>query len=592
MSVLKGAAYSEAWSYEVPYDEFVTLGGLEEAQAAPDLTGDGIQDVIAYRDGSIFVFIGTDGSLSEIGAAGGGIAYLDTMDKGENTVIAAGLQDRILIIDNVGDQLWNSPYSDWADETTGEFRVLEDINNDEISDLAILFSDRIVIAESTGENPLGFQVCHTIEAEEGKAFTFRELAPDANADGVREIVVQESEETIASDQTGGMNISDGILTLHGPGDQNFTLLMISPVGGETLLELEAQAGTPFDLACDDFNGDGHADSLVCWESAWNYSDVTNPKLEIFSGKTGESLWSFSYPTRPWEGWRASGDTVPAASVGDLNGDGNDELAFSIDIKDVVSTTAKELWIYDVSNDALLKKITLPATKQSPSGGQRVVTLGNAEGEIRSFNSVEGNTFYSPGEAIQRVEDLNGDGTPELVTLISQDVATTGTRNCVTMIDVMSDRLPYCFWMSTPEFFETEEENVLGAVTGSGVYLVDTTDNLRITSPADGSSNASPVKVSWEGTGSGDFVEVFVDGVRSTLTNDAKASISMASGEHSLVVRSIDDGGRVSFAATTFKVKEFPWATLVTLLAVVLLLIIYFYARINRARRRRRSREIS
>lgn len=285
---------------------------------------------------------------------------------------------------------------------------------------------------------------------------------------------------------------------------------------------------------------------------------------------------------------ASGDTVPAASVGDLNGDGNDELAFSVDIETPTQNLA-ELWVYDVAKDESLKEITLPSIRRSSGGGHRILTWHDTEGGKHVFDSTEGYTFYTPGEAIQRIYDLNGDGTQELVMLTRQYVATTGTRNCMTLIDVMSDRSPDCFWMSTPEFFETETENMLGSVTGGGVYLLDTAESLRITSPGDGSSNASPVKVSWEGTGSGDFVEVFVDGVRSTLTNDAEASISIASGEHSLVVRSIDDDGRVSFAATTFEVKEFPWAALVTLLAIVLLLVLYFYARINRVRRRRRSR---
>ncbi len=63
LQMMDGATRATAWSYEVPYGEFKSLGGLKGIQVTPDLVGsDGIQDIIGYREDTVFIFSGKDGA--------------------------------------------------------------------------------------------------------------------------------------------------------------------------------------------------------------------------------------------------------------------------------------------------------------------------------------------------------------------------------------------------------------------------------------------------------------------------------------------------------------------------------------------------
>jgi len=74
--VVDGATRETAWSYEMPFDEFVATGGIAGVRVAPDLNGDGKQDIVGFvqppdsdqgqgfgDDSAIVVLSGMDGSM-------------------------------------------------------------------------------------------------------------------------------------------------------------------------------------------------------------------------------------------------------------------------------------------------------------------------------------------------------------------------------------------------------------------------------------------------------------------------------------------------------------------------------------------------
>jgi len=145
-------------------------------------------------------------------------------------------------------------------------------------------------------------------------------------------------------------------------------------------------------------------------------------------------------------------------------------------------------------------------------------------------------------------------------------------------------------------FETHRPGILGVATAGGAYFLDVNSHLQVTSPEDGVSTGPTIGVRWEGPTDGDFSQVFVDGVRNDISNGFESQLYLARGNHTIVVRSVDDCGRISYGPSdlstpiSIKATPSPWKpvwlvlSLFALLAVVLLL---FYARLHRTWRARR-----
>ena len=153
------------------------------------------------------------------------------------------------------------------------------------------------------------------------------------------------------------------------------LVKRSPVGGEQLLRVELPANYPtIDLACGDFNSDGCVDSLICYNSydtcsgvapeqrgsSQNYSGYT---LRIISGKDGATIWSHGVNLQNYggSGWNI---VPPATNIGDVTGDGRDDLAWTRSrLRESglfrVYCHQQRIEVYDVADDRVSEHV--PAT---------------------------------------------------------------------------------------------------------------------------------------------------------------------------------------------------------------------------------------
>jgi hypothetical protein len=69
LKMMDGATRIKAWSYEVPFSELKSIGGLKGIQVTPDLVGsDNVADIIGYRGDTVFIFNGKDGTSSSFPA--------------------------------------------------------------------------------------------------------------------------------------------------------------------------------------------------------------------------------------------------------------------------------------------------------------------------------------------------------------------------------------------------------------------------------------------------------------------------------------------------------------------------------------------
>jgi hypothetical protein len=146
---MDGATRATAWSYEVPYGEFKSMGGLKGIQAVPDLVGaDGIQDIIGYREDAVFIFSGKDGTLSTF-SVGQPIASVDIIrHEASGNAIAVGISGSLMIFDSAGTPRWTTTSAEWAGDGSGSFMALDDVNSDNISDLAVISTANITVLKS------------------------------------------------------------------------------------------------------------------------------------------------------------------------------------------------------------------------------------------------------------------------------------------------------------------------------------------------------------------------------------------------------------------------------------------------------------
>jgi hypothetical protein len=224
----------------------------------------------------------------------------------------------------------------------------------------------------------------------------------------------------------------------------------------------------------------------------------------------------------------------------------------------------------------------------------------------------GDSYDTGSDEAMLLADVDNDGRPEVFMKVAEPSVPSYDRDVfigpanrsfaqyLALVDMDSGQR-----LSTFKGFETttisllpsHEPGILVVAACGGVCYLRIGSGLELTSPEDGENTEPIVGVRWEGPTDGAFSQVFVDGRRNDITNGSKSELFLARGDHSIVVRSIDDYGRVSYspsdlnAPLAIKVAPSPWKpmwlvlSLLVLSAIVLLLFSPRLHRMLRARRR-------
>jgi len=586
LMMMDGATREIAWSYQVPFSELKSIGGLKGIQVTPDLVGnDGIKDVVGYREDTVFIFSGKDGALSSF-SVGQPVTSLNVLRNGASgSAIAVGTTGGLMIFDSAGNELWTTTSAEWVEDEDGTFMVLDDVNSDNVSDLAVLSAAKIVVLKSM-DSASNYQLHQTFDVEAGYSIVYAEVVPDGSKDGVRDLACIQT--AVANQQPGQYSPPGCPL-----------LLERSPVDGKELVRVVLPGSRPtIDIACGDFNGDGYADTLLCEDPSDScggvppkeWSPDSGLELQVLSGKDGAKLWTHVLKSRSY-GWSGWGTKPPATIIGDVNGDEKDDLAWTVDDGGVKYSgyycQQRRLEIYDVAHDATLKD--LPATPMLTTDLYR---------------------FGTSSEQTMLQGDADGDGHPEIIMSANEpslplclDSDSNGSsgeyKPSLAVMDIDTGQRLASFMGLGPtgiSLFETHQPGILGVAAAGGAYFLDMNTHLKVTSPESGSKTNPSVAVKLEGTSDGEFVQVFVDGVRNRTSNDTQIELYLAHGEHDIVVSSIDEYGRMSYspadlgAPVTIKVTPSGWRPLLLVLALFVLLaiiLLLFYARLHRMWRSRR-----
>lgn len=593
LKIVDGATGAVAWSYEVPYSELKN-GGLKSAQVTEDLVGDdGVRDIVGCRGDTVFIFSGRDGTVSSFpagqsvssleivrnGTAGSAFA-LTTPDPANPT---SGTVSGLFIMDRAGGPLWSTTTAEWLGNESGSFMMLDDINSDNVSDLAIFSRSRIVVLASRGQAS-GYELRQTIPSENGFFIRLPEVVADSDRDGVRELAYLQEEALVAG--------------RYGPDPPRHTLCIQSLEDGKSLVKADLQ-GTVlgYNLACGDFNGDGYPDSVmqVLGRSEAEYEGSNS--LRILSDKDGTLVWQQVSEASGYSfGGTSEGITfgnVPAACIGDINGDGADELTsrFGLYGPNVYpsSSLQQRLQVIDVAHDTILSDIALTP---------------------RLSDSSFGDVFSTGSDQPVTPADTDGDGHAEVITEAMEPSIPTydpdsptyydasSAPHYLALVDIDSGQRLCSFTGFDPagvSVLPNQQPGTLTLAACGGLCFLRLGD-LQVTSPEDEARTGSTLTVTWESQSGASFSQVFVDGVRNDVTNGSKSDLYLGGGHHEIVVRSVDDHGRICYGPAdlgsplTITVGSSPWKPVLlvlSLFALAAFIALLFYARLHRAWRARR-----
>jgi len=576
LNVMDGATGKIAWSYEVPFSELSTVGGLKGIAATADLVGnDNVPDIIGYCEDTVFIFSGNNGVLLPPFPVGQPIASLDVIRNGvSGNAIAITVAGGLMIFDTTGTPLWTTTSADLIGDESGSFMMLDDVNFDNVSDLAIISAAKMVVLKSVAATD-NYQLHQTFKADANYYISYAKIVPDADKDGVRDLAcIQRAQE---KQQPGGQYVQS----------PNPLLSQRSLVDGKELFKVELPAYWPaYDLACGDFDGDGYADSLFSSSS----DGGPGLRLWVLSGKDGAILQMHPIKTNVYGS--PGGGKPPAINTGDVNGDGADDLVSSVDPRvngypDYHEKIQLGLEVYSVAQNAALDSIPItPPLKGNMAG----YGYGDSVTALKPYVDADNRMEVIAGIVEPWIPSYDPD---------NYEGNDPNSSSYFAVVNIAGGQRLAAFMGFNPasiSLFETHQSGVLGAAASGGAYFLDVNAHLHVTSPEDGAKTGPSVGVRWEGPTDGDFSQVFVDGVRNDITNGFESELYLGRGQHDIVVRSVDDYGRISYgpsdlsAPVSIKVTPSPWKPVLLVLSLFVLLaaiLLLFYARLHRVWRARR-----
>ena len=187
---------------------------------------------------------------------------------------------------------------------------------------------------------------------------------------------------------------------------------------------------------------------------------------------------------------------------------------------------------------------------------------------------------------------------EIRTTIGVDKGVGKSHSVVSLLDTENGAWLAAFRGINPTMSGILHANQPGFLlvgTSGGLFCLDVTPDLELTSPAPGGRTGSRLTVTWQGVNPGDFAQVYVDGICHRVCNGTKADLLVKPGEHQLVLRSMDEYGRISYAVADIETIRSIWDYLVLPLAALALLVLLgllVYPGLSRTMRRKRRQRMA
>ncbi len=474
LRMMDGATGTIAWSYEVPYSELKSGGALRAVRVATDLVGsDNIPDIIGYCGDKVCIFSGKDGTRSSI-EAGQPVTSLDVIRNGASgSALAVGTADGLTIIDSSGTPLWTTTSAEWAEG--GTFVVLDDINADNVSDLAVSSASRIAVLKSQG-NASAYELHQTIPSEAGFSIRIPRMVADSDNDGVRELAY------LLEGRSENEKEYEHSLPRH-------QLCVQSLKSAKHLFKVDLQKTVfAYDLACGDFNGDGYPDSVLLIGGPDSEYGASR-SLAVLSGRDGSHLSTRLYDVGGYSyGSTNDGmafDTLPTLNAGDMNGDGADELSYTVRFEPGASWTAsmqQRLLVFDVTNNTTLRET--PVTPWLHQGSW-------------------GNSYSGWSDEPMLLANVNAGGHPVVFMRVAEpsvptydpDVTPFGSSSpgYLALVDMDSGRRLAAYMGFSPKtisFFESHQPGVLGVAACGGICFLRIDSELQVTSPEEGAQDGA------------------------------------------------------------------------------------------------------
>lgn len=589
--VTDGETKEIAWSYEMPYNEFIQSGGLLAVKAVDDLNGDGKKDIVAYKQryaewGSgdeygeytrIIVFSGKGEILYEKSLTDStfyGVyeqlyndsSYLASLDPGQlenindrrirkiivsldtiadvsgdgiSDFIVGSWNDVYILNSSNGEIIWTRTYNSWLYEQPSGYNPMAIYEWDWLSD------DRMRYLSLGDQNSDGYDELLQISWNEMWILHSKVTSGILDYTPYKQITYEgnfEKEKVKIVKDLNGDSYSDIVFLLHIE-DSPAMYKIISGTSGSEIMEFERE-GTTFELGAADFNDDGYEDSIVFY--AWGSS---GPRLEILSGKTSEVIWSYLRYDETWMLRDIYGiqKIMPVCYVDDFNGDGSNDLALG---RSLPWTTGAEVLIYDVKNNGLLKTIT-------------VESIGQDSNDRR----------WQPSIITAPLSDLTGDGIGEVAVVMALGKGNQKQLKLV-ILDIAEEEIISDFIAKGTEI---EDVGDLIATYGSGgeLYLLNPEKDLSIVSPQDYQIVTSPMKISWSENNNDTVKIIMVDNNRIMKATGKNAEFDLKQGNRKITIYSFDEYGKGLYETVTVNVeKTSAAATPLTILLVILLIVLF------------------
>ena len=504
-----GADGSVAWTQSIDVDAYHERGGLENVQT---IDGDDGLDVLALQRSpetrdepddetgdAVVVLSGDDGELLhqyELLDDGDPVPLTSVAgigdvagDGNENAIVAE--QDAVHVLDlETGDLDWSRVYQQRGpgdEQEWSPFEGTRDVQYHAVGDDAVVAfargEEEMVLLEPTLTGG-------DLSVEERNRFEFGGEYTDRGVDSL-------------GDLTG-----DGYDELLVPrsADGDLGLTAIAPSTGDVLASFDEAHQLSVTSADADFTGDGTTGLIA-------YQGGGDNELSVVDG--GSELWSteMEHPV--------GGVTIPAAAVGDVSGDGTDDVAV------VRSSRERGAWVdvHDVQTGDAFERVVLEP------------------------RAADDRSDPGPGTYAQRIPDRTGDGTPELGVVAPTDGTADGVQFFV--VDPHAGETLLGGDGEKRAFVDIGDD--VGMLrSDAGIRPVDVTAGVTIDEP----EGASELELAWTHDADADHVSTVIVGDRPvTITDDESATLRLPAGEHEITVQSIREDGITVYDTVTVTVDS-------------------------------------